>query len=127
MVSRVGFSGRAILIQIQIHSEIQKWFCSPPRFLGAGVLTPEIPLAVRRGTDLVLAFDFGCSSRYSTDNSLDVILHPCPRDVKTKSQQRPAIRPTDQEQASNFRQRVSKVMGERSECGRANPVGARFW
>ena len=27
-------------------------------------------------------------SLYSTDNSLDVLLHPSPRDMKTKSQQR---------------------------------------
>jgi uncharacterized protein (TIGR03435 family) len=46
-------------------------------------------LAGGRGFGLVLAFDFGCPSRYSTDNSPDVILHPCPRDMKTKSQQRP--------------------------------------
>jgi hypothetical protein len=43
-----------------------------------------------RGFGLVLAFDFG----YSTDNSPDVILHPCPLDMKTKSQQRPPAEPT---------------------------------
>ena len=42
-----------------------------------------------RGFDLVLAFDFGWPSGYSADNSPDVILHPRPRNTKTKSQQRP--------------------------------------
>jgi len=34
-------------------------------------------------------FDFGCPPLYSTDNSPDVILHPCSRNTKTKSQLRP--------------------------------------